>query len=291
VRGLRAQSICSALRARWTEAEAISDEVVRIGSPADARQARALHLVAVCLGEVPLREWREQARRETRINGPASSVSQFFDLLTDAVIAAAECSPEATGLIAHSAALNQQLFVAGAMSESTVPLLADAYVMARDLDGAIDHLSRVNDAFRRTGDLGHASTYILVQALLMLERGDPDEGVVALTEEAESYTSPYDSISLANLAGCRAGLAARAGELARSAELVLDSLRHADATEELWHRADLRRSLSTAVRATGDRAVEGRLLREAAEMYARKGIRSYDAEIAARLTELDAQES
>jgi hypothetical protein len=41
-------------------------------------------------------------------------------------------------------------------------------------------------------------------------------------------------------------------------------------------------------RATGDLALERRLLREAAEMYARKEIRSYDAEIAARLAELEA---
>jgi hypothetical protein len=44
-------------------------------------------------------------------------------------------------------------------------------------------------------------------------------------------------------------------------------------------------------RAAGDVTLEGRLLHEAAEMYARKEIRSYDAEIQARLAELDAAES
>ena len=64
---------------------------------------------------------------------------------------------------------------------------------------------------------------------------------------------------------------------------------NADATQEVWHRADLRLALSVVPRATGDHALERRMLEEAALMYGRKEIRSYDAEIRRRLTQLGRQ--
>jgi hypothetical protein len=112
-----------------------------------------------------------------------------------------------------------------------------------------------------------------------------------LVEEAATYTSPYDGLSVSYLAACRAILAARTGDLERSAELAAQALGAVDATDEVWHRADLRRWLSEVPRTAGDFELERRLLGEAAEMYARKEIRSYDAEIAARLAELDALET
>ena len=59
-----------------------------------------------------------------------------------------------------------------------------------------------------------------------------------------------------------------------------------DRTQQMWQRADLRRWLSVAPRATGDRVLERQMLGDAAEMYAHKEIRSYDAEIGGRLAEL-----
>jgi class 3 adenylate cyclase len=290
IRGLRAMSVCSAQLARWEEAAAVSEEIIRIGSAADVRFARALHVVALTLGDGTLGEVRELIRAEHASEGHAPHQQQV-STLWDALVAAADCAPEAAGRIAAASARGEELYAAGVVREPTAPLLADAYTMNRDINGAIDYLHRVNQGFRRTGHLGYASTYIVMEALLMLERGDLDDAVVRLTEEAASYTSPSDVISLAYLAACRAILAARSGDLARSVGLAADSLSHADATDQLWNRADLRRSLSAVARAAGDVTLEGRLLREAAEMYARKEIRSYDAEIEARLAELDAAES
>jgi hypothetical protein len=159
-------------------------------------------------------------------------------------------------------------------------------MMNHDNDGAIAYLQRVNEGFRRSGDVGHASTYILMQALHMLDRGDGKESVVPLVEEAATYTSPYDGISVAYLAAARALLAARSGDLERAAELTGEALAAVDATDEVWHRADLRLSLSVVPRQAGDRALERRMLQEAAEMYSRKAIRSYDAEIGSRLDQL-----
>jgi class 3 adenylate cyclase len=285
VRGLRAQSICSGHLALWQDAAARSDEIIRIGSPADARHARALHVVALTLGDGRLRDVRGRIRDEAALDG-FTPQQQELDLVWHALVATADCSPEATEILAAAAALGEQLYAAGAIRAPTAPLLAEGFAMNRDLGGAIAYLQRVNDGFRRSGSLGHASTYVLIQALLMLERGDPSESVAPLAEEAAAYTSPYDRISVAFLAACRAILAARSGDLERSAELAADALRTADATEELWHGADLRRWLSVVPRATGDVALERRMLLEAAEMYERKEIRSYDAEVAARLAEL-----
>ena len=179
--------------------------------------------------------------------------------------------------------------MAGVIGEPTLPLLADAYAMNRDLDGAVAYLQRVNDAFRRPGDLGHASTYILMQVLQMLERGDPLESAVPLVDEAATYTSPFDRLSVAYLAACRALVALLSGHHERATELAAEALRVADATHEVWHRADLRMALSVVPRATGDHALERRMLEEAALMYGRKEIRSYDAEIRRRLTQLGRQ--
>jgi hypothetical protein len=173
------------------------------------------------------------------------------------------------------------------VSETTHPFLIDAFTLNRDLDGAIAYAQRVNDDLRRSGAFIFASTYILWQALLMLERGDSSETVLPLLEEAASHTSPYDAISVALLAACRATLAVRARELDHANELTDEALGVVDRTHELWHQADLRRLLSVVPRATGDVALERRMLLEAAERYARKEIRSYDPEIAARLAELD----
>ena len=98
---------------------------------------------------------------------------------------------------------------AGKLTEQTGAQLIDGFALSRDLDGAIAYAQRVNDNFRRTGALGYASTYTLQQALLMLERGDSTETVLPLIEEAESYTSPYDAISVAYASACRAILALR----------------------------------------------------------------------------------
>ncbi|MDQ1636395.1 MAG: hypothetical protein QOJ32_3204, partial [Frankiaceae bacterium] len=290
VRGLRALTLCSTVLALWGDAEANSDEIIRIGPPADARNARAIHLVALTLGDGTLREARERVSREATIDG-ATAAQQPLSLLWDGLVAAARCSPEAREIIAEAAALCDDLYAARAISYPTLPLLVEAYAMDRDTDGAIAYSQRVNDAFRRSGNLGHASTYILAQVLLMLERGDGTETVLPLVEEAASYTSPYDGLSVAYLAACRAILAARSGDLEESHELAAEALRAADATHEVWHRADLRRWLSVIPRTTREAELERRLLLEAGEMYARKEIRSYDAEIQARLIELNRQES
>jgi ATP/maltotriose-dependent transcriptional regulator MalT len=188
-------------------------------------------------------------------------------------------------------ARGDELYEDGKLTEQTGAQLIDGFALSRDLDRAIAYAQRVNDNFRQTGALGYASTYTLQQALLMLERGDPAETVLPLIEEATNYTSPYDAISVAYAHACRAILAVRAGDLRAATRLADESLRVVDGTHQLWQRADIRLWLSEVPRASGDEALERRLLLEAAEMYARKEIRSYDAEINARLAELEGEQT
>jgi hypothetical protein len=248
-------------------------------------QARALHSLARVYGDGTLREARDWMRHEGTIDATTPE-GQQLGLLWDALVAAADCSPDAEDLIAAAAARAEELHAAGKVSHATMPLLVEAYAMNRDVDGAIVYEQRVNDLFRVDGAIANASTYILQQTLLMLEQGDSAQVVTPLVDEGVRYTSPYDALSIALGAACRAILCLRAGDRTGATRLAEESLRKVDQTHQVWQRADLRRALSEVPRTTGDVELERRLLREATEMYARKEIRSYDAEITARLAEL-----
>jgi class 3 adenylate cyclase len=290
VRGLQVISQCSAMLGLWHDANATSDEIIQLGSPADARDARRGEYLALMFGEGTFRECQQVLRRDFERYG-RSERQGWSDLIFEALVAAADRSPAADAAIAAAVARGTELYAAGRVSEETHPFLIDPLTLSRDIDGAIAYAQRVNDDLRRSGALSFASTYILTQTLLMLERGDPSEMVLPLVEEAASHTSPYDAMSVSLLAACRAVLTVRAGEHDDAKELADEALRVADATQEIWKQADLRRWLSEVPRTTGDVALERRLLREAQERYARKEIRSYDAEIDARLVELDREET
>jgi class 3 adenylate cyclase len=287
VRGLRIMHQCSATLGLWRDAQEYTDEIVETGSPADASDARGSVYLALLFGDGTLRECREFLRRDLDCYGRSEGQARS-ELVCDALLAAADRSPDSERTLAAAVARGEELYAEGKVTETTHPFLIEAFAMNRDLDGAIGYARRVNEDLRRSGALGFASTYILREALFMLERADPSEKVLPLVEEAASYTSPYDAASVSALATCRAILAVRVGDVDRADELADEALRVADGTQEVWNQADLRRWLSEVPRAAGDVELERRLLSEAAERYRRKEIRSYDAEIAARLAELDA---
>ena len=290
VRGLRVVSICSAILGLWRDAAAISNEIIRIGSPAQAQDARALQHAAVLLGEGTVSEHRAVVHHECEISGHSDRWG-LAAMYADALLAAAECSPDMHEALRAAVARGDELYEAGKLAEQAGAQLIDGFAMSRDLDSAISYAQRVNDNFRQTGALGYAATYTLQQVLLMLERGDSAETVLPLIEEASSYTSPYDAISVAYTSACRAILAIRAGDHVAATRLVAESLRVVDETHQLWQRADLRLWLSEVPRTSGDEVLERRMLEEASAMYERKEIRSYDAEIGARLAELAVEQA
>jgi class 3 adenylate cyclase len=286
VRGLRVICTCSAMLCLWRDAAATSTEIIRIGgSPAHARDARWMRQAALLFGEGTIHETRDLVRSEAEISGH-SDRQAWYELCVEALAAAADRAPDMHNSLGEAVAQGEELYAAGRLTERTNPVLISGFAMARDLDGAIAYAQLVNDIYRQSGALAFASTYTLQQAMLMLERGDSSEIVVPLVDEAEACTSPYDASSVSYGSACRAILALRSGDHNRAQRLAVEALRVVDRTHQMWQRADLLRWLSAVPRATGDQALERRMLEEAAAMYARKEIRSYDAEISHRLAQL-----
>ncbi len=285
VDGLRVLSDCALVAALWDDATASGDEIIRIGSPADARAARKMRGVALTYGDTPLHEV-SRFMHERGFRDDTSGLQELRSLMIGSVIAAADLSPDAPHVVATTADRLRELHAEGKLPEATLSILVTVNEMNHDLDGAISYAREVNDGFRRAGDTGFASTTILHQAVLMLRRGDPSEDVLPLVEEGSRYTSPHDLLSVAFEAACRALLALRDGDDAAATALAQQALQVIDRTQQVWQGADLRRWLAPVARASGDASLERRLLQEAAARYERKEIRSYEAEIAARLAEL-----
>ncbi|MDX6358262.1 MAG: hypothetical protein QOH37_1316 [Nocardioidaceae bacterium] len=285
VDGLRVLSDCALVAALWDDATTNGDEIIRIGSPADARAARKMRGVALMYGDTPLHEvsafMHERGFRED-----TSALQEMRALMIGSVVAAADVTPDAAHVLAANADRIRDLHAEGKVPDANLSMMVTVSDMNHDLDGAISYAQEVNDGFRRAGDTGFASTTILQQAMLMLRRGDPSEAVLPLVEEGSSYTSPYDALSVAFEAGCRALLALRDGDQPSADALAEEALRVIDRTQQVWQGADLRRWLAPVPRAAGDAPLERRMLREAAARYERKEIRSYDVEIQARLAEL-----
>jgi hypothetical protein len=212
-------------------------------------------------------------------------------MFADAVAAAASGAADAPKLMDATEAHTRALAEAGQISAEPQGWYVDVYAMSGDLDAAIAYSERLVEFLRGSGALGTASTYMLVQAMLRLERGDPPAGVLPLVQEAAANTSPHDASSVSLRAACRAILAVRSGERDAAYVLTEEALRVTDGTQDAWEQADLRRWLSEVPRTTGDVAFERRMLHEAGELYRRKEIRSHDAAIDARLAELDREGS
>jgi class 3 adenylate cyclase len=287
--GLQIASQCSAIRGRWQDNAAYIDEILRIGSPFDVWTACVLRGIAAMVGDAPLRESATAVRHLATIVGH-TDLQELRELMVDALVAAGSVAADAEELLAAAVARTEELAAAGKNVFQVSSFMTDAYRLQGDLDHAIDDARRMNDVFRAFGDTGHSSTTMLIQALLMLERGDPAPSVRPLVEEATACTSPYDVVSVSFSAACRAILARHDENHLQAAELADQALQLIDDTDQLWQRADLRRWLSEVPRATGDPAAERRMLSEAQEMYHRKEIRSYDAGIDARLAELERAE-
>jgi tetratricopeptide (TPR) repeat protein len=245
-----------------------------------------LRVIAMAVGDAPLRDVREAMHERFQAVGHSDQIDLNLTLLSS-VIAAAEADADAADVIAAAVARTEQLRAEGTDVGDAWGFLSEAYQLLGDLDLAIDYAERSIDGLRAVGDTGHASSSILVRALLMLERRDAPETVLPLIDEAASHTSPHDADSVSLLAACRAILALRAHDYAGAAELADHSMRVIDGTNEVSSRADLRRWLSELPRATGDVVAERDMLLEALELYHQKGIWSFDPEIRGRLEDLD----
>ena len=218
--GLQIQLQSSSYLGRWQDNAANIEEIIRVGSPFDVLTAVARRVVSVMEGDAPIRECADVIRHMATIVGRTDR-QELRELMVDAMVACAHCSADVEDLLAAAATRTEELEAAGTDVSQANPFLMQAYRMHGDLDHAIADAMRKNDALRAFGDTGMASTRILLQALLMLERGDDAGTVVPLVEEAETYTSPYDYASVSFAASCRAVLAVRAHDLERRPSMLV----------------------------------------------------------------------
>ena len=267
---------------RWQEATETSEEISRLGEVSDDRVAKGVKGAAAFLGQAPLSEALELIRERGRF-GTNSRQALRLHVLEATVLAARGDSGAADAL--RRAQEQAQAITERGMRSAEVNLI-DTYALLGDLDGAIRHAEACNNDFRSVGDTTHASTYILFQTALMLERGDPAEAVRDLLDEAERYTSPYDALSVAYLAACRAVVASRAGDTVAAVEKAEAAIEVVDSTDQAWQQADLRRLVSE-VFATGGHTEQARqVLHEALDRYHGKEIVAYDETVAAMLARL-----
>lgn len=280
--GLMCRCDAQTTQAQWGASLSNTEEIIRLGRPWESRFAKALSSIAAYYGGATVTHAYDLFRNHVRHN--RGEVQEARDTGFRAILAASREDPAADALISQSVAQMDALKAKGLMIGNT--LLLEAFAMRHDLDGAIAYAQRINDELRERGDLGSASTYILMQAHWMLERGDDPDDVATLVDEAAGYTSPYDRLSVAFLAGCRAVLAVRGGDRESARALADEGIRVVDETDQVWQQADLRRLLALVARALDDRPWERKLLEEAAAAYRQKEITAYDAELRTRLAEL-----
>jgi class 3 adenylate cyclase len=284
VAAFRWQTTAFIMRGQWVRAAELAEQEIRFGRPADARFAMLTRGAAAFFGPGPLRPAVEFIR-QTGDDVGSSLRQQARMQCNDAILLAATRSPEAPAAVAVARRLIEEMVERTGRGQDV--FLIDAYALLRDLDAAIGYAQLANDEFRSTGDLAHASTYILFQTALMLERGDALDDITPLIEEAASYTSPHDALSVCYLAACRAVVAARTGELEQAREQAETAIRVVDSTDQVWQQAELRRLVSEAFHTLGDSPRARTLLEEAGEQYRRKEIFAFDDDLAARLARLD----
>ena len=283
--GLRAQCSAHTMLGQWVRAAEVATEVQRLGNPADVRGANMVVGAVALYGPGPLSEALRYMREH---NSRGSNPRMDFRIRQmESLVVTARRDPEAAELRRQIREMAEAMIAAGSLTEGELFLLIDMYSLARDLDSAIAVAERVNAGFLRQGDTGHASTYLLFQAALMLERGDALDAIVSLIDEAAGYTSQYDALSVAYLAGTRSIVASRLGDTASAVALGEEALRVVDSTDQAWQRADLRRLLFEAFVAHGETERARGLLEEARTLYDGKEITAYDAELAALLGQVE----
>ena len=98
-----------------------------------------------------------------------------------------------------------------------------------------------------------------------------------MLDEAESWTSPYDVMSLGILGAGRAVVAVRRGDHSEAVRQAQACVTHIDRGEQPWTQADIRRWVSEVWRAVGDTDTERKVIAEALDLYDSKEITRWRA--------------
>ncbi|MBA2768643.1 MAG: AAA family ATPase, partial [Sporichthyaceae bacterium] len=116
VRGLRVIGNCSATLGLWRDAAATNTEIIRIGSPAQAGEARWMQAAAFLWGDGTVRESRDLIRSVAEMTGH-SDRQGFSDMVADALLAAADRAPDLHKTLGLAVARGEELYAAGKLTE------------------------------------------------------------------------------------------------------------------------------------------------------------------------------
>ncbi len=283
VLALHAQVEVHIMANRWADTDDVLARLVAIGDAQDGRTAQQYQVATALYGPHPLTTLVD---RSVEIQAVTRSPQMLLRLrVTEVVGRLGRGDDDAPGL------LDDLMVVftgpeAPPESINSLIMRATACWYAGRLGEAITLFERCTDECRASDDLGHGSTYRAIQALLLLETGASPDLVQPIVDEAASWTSPYDVMSVSHVAAARALLAARDGRLAEAEELATTAIDMADRGDQWAQRADLRRWLSEIPHQRGDLDGERRLLVEARDLYAAKELRTWREVLERRLSEL-----
>lgn len=269
VQALVAGLSATSMKGQWAQGAELIGEIQQVGSSPDRRDAK-LALGAVYLNG-PAHVDDCLAYSATLRDQPGQTLFSLAIMQAGeaAFLAMAGQIDRALELVRQSTLLVRDLDESAA--SLTAALKALVHVAHGDLPAAIQDLTDQIAHLRRCGAFAVTSTLLAWQAALLLEQGGHDDEARQVLQEAATFTSPYDILSVGLVETCRAVLAARDGdhaEAAARASLALDAI---DAGDHTCQRANIRRWLSEVPARHGDTMEQRRLLTEARDLYLAKG--------------------
>lgn len=270
-----------AMSGLWKQVQEAADELAAVGGPSEARRRLHARQAAQLVGPYSLRDLPRLGTTWSALGTPQGEREAAF---LEATSAAAAEQPDAPEALARAIELSQ--LTPGTSSAETAIRVAGICMVGGRRTDAVEWLGRAVLAFRERGDLSHGSTYLALQACLLLELGQETDTVLDLVQEAEEWTSPYDLLTVALVAAARSLLASRAGDHATAAGLADHAVETVDRTEHTLQQADVRRWLAAAAGSRGRSQDERRLLAEALELYRIKEMSHYVDLVERRLAEL-----
>ena len=270
-----------AMSGLWKQVQEAADELAAVGGPSEARRRLYAQQTAQLVGPYSLRGLPELAKTWAAMGTPQGELEAAFLAATSAAAAGLPDAPES---LARAIELSHS--TPGTPSAETAIRVAGICMVGGRRGDAADWLAKAVAAFRERGDLSHGSTYLALQACLLLEQHRETGVALDLVEEAEEWTSPHDLLTVALVAAARSVLASRAGQHDVAADLATRAVDMVDRTEHTLQQADVRRWIGEAARNRGDQQAERRLLVEALERYRVKEMTHYVAEVERRLAEL-----
>jgi len=158
----------------------------------------------------------------------------------------------------------------GVLAASTGHDVARVELLGGDLSIAEREVRADYTFLEQVGERYFLSSMAALLARIVRDQGRYDEAL-ALSQTAETMTTPDDTESQALWRSTRAPILARAGELKRAEELAREAVQLVDNGEALNTKADALVELAGVLRLAGKRSEAGAVIAEAIALYKEKG--------------------